>query len=206
MKIGSTDPIRVGTAKAKKSEVKGSGFHELLHTRLDDIQPEARQDNSGDAAERSGNTLEIMEDAALMLDKALELGADGAINAGRFDAVSEVAKVTNGGADAVVICVRDGKVLNQAVEMCGTGATISVGGVIPPTEITMNRWIAKRLKLVTVLGGPGGPDTLALAMYLMSHKQIDPSPLISEIMPLDDIQRAIDTRYSGENIEVLLKP
>ena len=72
MKIGSTDPIRVGTAKAKKSEVKGSGFHELLHTRLDDIQPEARQDNSGDAAERSGNTLEIMEDAALMLDKALE--------------------------------------------------------------------------------------------------------------------------------------
>ena len=140
------------------------------------------------------------------LDKALELGANAAINAGKVDAVSEVVKLTKGGADAVVICVRDGKVLNQAVDMCGTGATISVAGVIPPTEITMNRWISKRLRLATVLGGSGGPDTLALAMYLMSHKQVDPRPLISEIMPLADIQRALDTQYSGENIAVMLKP
>jgi threonine dehydrogenase-like Zn-dependent dehydrogenase len=42
------------------------------------------------------------------------------------------------------------------------------------------------------------------SMYMIAHKQIDPKPLISEVIPLDDCQRAIDSVYSGENIAVLL--
>ena len=52
----------------------------------------------------------------------------------------------------------------------------------------------------------GRQSWFELAMYLIAHKQIDPRPLISEIMPLEDIQRAIDSQFSGENIAVLLKP
>ncbi len=44
------------------------------------------------------------------------------------------------------------------------------------------------------------------SMYLIAHKQIDPKPLISEIIPFADIQRAVDSVYSGRNITVLLKP
>ena len=43
-------------------------------------------------------------------------------------------------------------------------------------------------------------------MNLIANKKIDVKPLISEIIPLDDVQRAFNSMYSGENIVVLLKP
>jgi threonine dehydrogenase-like Zn-dependent dehydrogenase len=44
------------------------------------------------------------------------------------------------------------------------------------------------------------------SLYMIARKQIDPKPLISEIIPFDECQRAIDSVYSGENIAVLLRP
>jgi threonine dehydrogenase-like Zn-dependent dehydrogenase len=62
------------------------------------------------------------------------------------------------------------------------------------------------MRIVGVLGGPAGAQNIsALSMYLISHKQIDPRPLISEIIPFDQVQRAVDSVYSGSNIAVLLK-
>jgi len=141
------------------------------------------------------------------LDKALELGADAVVNASKVDAVSEVVKLTGDGANAVIICVRDGAVLNQAVEMGSRGATIVLAGFVPPTEVNPMLWTVKQLRIVGVLGGPfGGPNVMVLSMHLISHQQIDPRPLISEIIPFDDCQRAVDSVYSGENIAVLFKP
>jgi len=62
-------------------------------------------------------------------------------------------------------------------------------------------WTVKRLKIFGILGG-----SMVDSMYLISHKQIDPKPLVTEIIPFDDVQRAIDSVYNGENIAVLLKP
>jgi uncharacterized membrane protein len=72
MKIRSTDLSRVNTAKVKKSEVKGGSFQELLHTRLDGINPKPEHNHSDEEPKNTGNTLGLIEDAALMLDKALE--------------------------------------------------------------------------------------------------------------------------------------
>jgi threonine dehydrogenase-like Zn-dependent dehydrogenase len=74
-------------------------------------------------------------------------------------------------------------------------------------EVNPMLWTVKQLRIVGVPGGPAGSqDVMALSMYLIAHKQIDPRPLISEIIPFGDCQRAIDSVYSGENIAVLLKP
>jgi L-iditol 2-dehydrogenase len=141
------------------------------------------------------------------LDKALELGADAVVNASEVDAVSEVVKLTGDGANAIVICVRDGPVLNQAVEMGSRGATIVLAGFVPPTEVNPMLWAVKQLRIVGVLGGPAGSqNVMGLSMHIISHRQIDPRPLITEIIPFDDCQRAIDSVYSGENIAVLLRP
>jgi threonine dehydrogenase-like Zn-dependent dehydrogenase len=140
------------------------------------------------------------------LEKALELGADAVVNAGEADVVSEVARVTGNGANAVIICVRDGLVLNQAVEMGARGATIVLAGFVPPMEVNPMVWTVKQLKIVGVLGGPAGQNVSALSMYLISHKQIDPRPLISEVVPFEDVQRAVDSVYNGKNIAVLLEP
>jgi len=72
MKIRSTDPSRINTATVKKSEVKGGSFQELLHTRLDGIHSQSENNHPGEDSKGTSNTLNIIEDAALMLDKALE--------------------------------------------------------------------------------------------------------------------------------------
>lgn len=142
------------------------------------------------------------------LDKALELGADAVINAAGKDVVEEVMRLTGTGASAVIICVRDGKVLNQAAVMGARGANIVLAGFVLPMEVNPMLWAVKQLKIVGVLGGPAfhPQKVIDVSMHMIDQKQIDPRPLISEIISFDDCQRAIDSVYSGENIAVLLKP
>ena len=141
------------------------------------------------------------------LDKALELGADATFNAREVDIVSEIVRLTMDGPNAVIICVRDGAVLNQAVEMSRLGSNIVLAGFVPPMEVNPMLWSIKQLKIIGVLGGQAGTlDVMRTSMHMISHKQVDPKPLISEIIPLEDIQRGIDSFYSGESIAVLIKP
>ena len=72
MKIRSTDHIRVNTAKTKKSEVKDGAFQELLNTRLDAVHPQQESENSGEKSKNTGNTLQLIENATLMLDEAMK--------------------------------------------------------------------------------------------------------------------------------------
>jgi len=136
------------------------------------------------------------------LDKALEMGADAALNANEVDAISEVVKLTEAGPDAVLICARAGKVLNQAVDMVRRGGIIVLVGFVPPTEVNPGIWIWKNLRFI----GVEGFSPLSMPMNLIAHKQVNVKPLISEIIPLVEAQRAFDSMYSGRNIAVLLKP
>lgn len=135
------------------------------------------------------------------LDKALELGVDVALNGREVNAVAEVIKLTGDGANAVLICVRDGQVVNQAAVMAKRGGSIILAGFVTPMEVNPMHWTMKVLKIIGILGG-----SMQDAFYMISHKQIDPKPLISEIISFDDCQRAIDSVYSGENITAILAP
>ena len=135
------------------------------------------------------------------LDKALEMGAEAALNAAEVDIVSEVIKLTDAGPDAVLICVREGKVLNQAAQMVRLGGTIALTGFINPMQVDPRLWTEKQLTLRGHISGP-----VKIALNLMENKSVDVRPLISEIMPLEDAQRGFDSIRSGQNIAVLLKP
>jgi threonine dehydrogenase-like Zn-dependent dehydrogenase len=87
------------------------------------------------------------------LDKALELGADTALNASDVDIIAEVVKLTGGGADAILICVRDGRVLNQAAEIAKGGGTIVLAGFVSPMEVNPMLWTVKQLSIKGILGG-----------------------------------------------------
>jgi threonine dehydrogenase-like Zn-dependent dehydrogenase len=136
------------------------------------------------------------------LDKALEMGADVVINAKEVDVVSEVVKLTEAGPDAILICAREARVLNQSVDMVRRGGTILLTGFEALEEVNPVTWLLKNLRLVgTLCDAP-----FSLAMRLIANKQVNVKPLISAIMPLEDVQKAFDSMYSGENIVVLLKP
>jgi threonine dehydrogenase-like Zn-dependent dehydrogenase len=135
------------------------------------------------------------------LEKASEMGAAAIINARETDAVSAVIALTDAGPDAVMICVREGTVLNQAVNMVRLGGAIAITGFINPMEVAPALWIEKQLTIRGHLSGP-----VMAALNLMSGKLVDVRPLISEIMPLEDVQRGFDSIRSGQNLAVLLKP
>jgi len=135
------------------------------------------------------------------LDKALEVGADAVLNAKEVDVISEVVKLTDAGPDAVLVCVREGKVLKQAVEMVRRGGAIVTTGVLTPEETDSAPWMLKELRLSSHMSGP-----IDVSLNLMAHKLVNVKPLITEIIPLEEVQRAFDSMYSGENVVALLKP
>jgi len=135
------------------------------------------------------------------LDKALEMGADAVLDAKEVDVVSEVVKLTDAGPDAVLICVREGKVLNEAVHMVRNGGTIALTGFVAPMEVDPGLWIGKQLTIKTHFSGP-----ITASLNLMANKLVDVKPLISEILPLEDAQRGFDSIRSGESLAVLVKP
>jgi len=141
------------------------------------------------------------------LNKALEMGADIVVNAKDQNAVDEVLKHLPEGADAVIPCVREGRVLNQAVEMVKMYGIIPIAGFIAPTEVDPAVWLVKEIRLLSFRSGPPGKTgSIGAAIRLLANQQIDISPLITEILPLDDVEKAFESAYSGKNIAVLLKP
>jgi len=136
------------------------------------------------------------------LAKALEMGADAAFNPDKVDVISEVVKLTEEGPDAVIIAVREGKVLNQAIDMVRRGGIISLVGAASPTEVDPRLWYMKHLRFI----GTVGFAPIVYSLNLIAHKQVDLKPMISAVMPLDEAQQAIESMYGGENIAVLLKP
>lgn len=115
--------------------------------------------------------------------------------------MSEVVKLTNAGPDAILICVREEKVLNQAAQMVRHGGTIALTGFVVPMEVEPALWIEKQLTVKAHFSGP-----ITAALNLMAHKLVDVKPLISEIMPLEDAQRGFDSIRDGKSLGVLLKP
>lgn len=150
------------------------------------------------------------------LDKALELGADAAFNAKEVDVIAEVKALTPSaighpagyGPEAIILCVRQGQVLNQAIEMGMQGARIILAGFIPKTEIDPEQLVLKQLTLSGVLAGRFGENRNngTRALRILANQQMSPQALISETMHYPDIKEAIDSTIKGENLAVLLRP
>jgi len=144
----------------------------------------------------------VVDVAKSRLDKALEMGADVVINAKEVNMVSEVVKLTGAGPDAVLVCAREGAVLNQSIDMVRRGGIIVLVGFVPLTEVNPGMWVWKNIRVIGVYKF----SPLSIPINLMAHKRVNVKPLISEIIPLEEAQRAFDSMYSGKNIVVLLKP
>jgi len=137
------------------------------------------------------------------LDKALELGADYALNVDEGNVYEQILDITEAGADAIFICVRDADVLRQSTLAVRREGTIAIVGFPKPVALDPIYWLTKHLRII-------GCDPMLRynreAMKLMQYKQVNCKPLVSEIMPLEDVQKAFDSLYNNENLLVMLKP
>lgn len=137
------------------------------------------------------------------LDKALELGADFALNVNEGDVYEQILDITEAGADLVVICVRDADVLQQSTIAVRREGTIAIVGFPRPAALDPIHWLTKHLSIIGC--DPGGRYNIQ-ALKLMQYKQVDCRNLVSAAMPLEDVGKAFDSLYAGENLLVALEP
>ena len=150
------------------------------------------------------------------LDKALEVGAHHAFNGNDGALISRVKDLTTGnpkfpvtnGPHVVIACARGGNVLDQALNMVRQGGKVILAGWMEPGEFDSGILLHKQLTLSGILAGRCGQNRRngRFALHMLAYRQLDPKPLLSGTMPFEDIQKAIDSTYSGENLAVLLKP
>ena len=137
------------------------------------------------------------------LDKALELGADYALNVDKGNVYQQIQDITRVGADLVIICVRDADVITQSTMAVRRKGMVALLGFPQPAEINPFYWLGKQLRFICC------DPTLMYnirAMNLMKYKRVDCRPLVSAIMPLADVGKAFDSLYAGENLLVMLAP
>lgn len=133
-----------------------------------------------------------------------------ALNLETDDVASTVSAVTNGrGADVVVEAAGTVEALAQA---CGLvrpwGTVLNLGtGIEDVGDFPIGRLTAKQARLVSS-NIPPVKNAMATVARMMARGVIDPRPLASHILPLDDIQRAYElTANRRDNaVKVLLRP
>jgi alcohol dehydrogenase len=134
----------------------------------------------------------VIDLADARLEKALEFGADVAINTSREDAVARIMELTDGlGADVAIEAVG----LPQTFELCaelirpgGRLANVGVHGH-PATLHLENLWI----RGVLITTGLVDTATTPKLLKLIADGRLDPTPLATHRFELSETEEAYDT-------------
>lgn len=142
------------------------------------------------------------------LEIAKKMGADILINSGKSDPVKEIQKITEGrGADAVFCTVPVAALAKQAVDMSGKlGRVVFYTSFHPdnPIEVSPNK-VHSTEQIITGSVNPMKKDFL-IATRLLSGKLIDVSALISDCIPLENIEKAMEKAIRPDTYRIIVRP
>ena len=124
------------------------------------------------------------------------------------DLVAYLVNLTGGGADFSFECVGNVKLMRQAIECChkGWGTSVIVGVAGAGEEISTRPFqlVTGRTWKGTAFGGAKGRrDVPKIVDWYMDGK-IAIDDLITEIMPIEDINKAFDLMHAGKSIRSVL--
>ncbi len=142
------------------------------------------------------------------LEVARRLGATRVVNAHTEDALSVVHAMTGGyGADVVIECAGSKEAWQSAVAMVRRGGRVLwFGGLPEGTQVELD---AVRLHYgeITLYNNHGGTAGDARnAFQLITSGALDVAPLLSEVMPLEELELALNKMIAGEVIKVVIDP
>lgn len=143
------------------------------------------------------------------LKMAKETAADYVINSDETDPVAEVLRLTNGaGADYVLESVGRSSTYEQAFKMIRRGGKVEAFGIcaeddyvsLPPVE-----FVTGEKKIGGSCAGIG--YDWGDALTLLKYRRVDPMPLISMIVPLEELEETLhEIRTNRRLIKVLVSP
>ena len=144
-----------------------------------------------------------------VLDRALELGADYAFEAGDPALRDKIAEVTDGRKlDVAFDAVGLKSTFEQALDSVGVGGRLVVVGYSEQAP-TIGPTAMFGLSQKQVLGHLGYQNVdIGTLATLVSRGRLDISRSISDVVPLEDIREAIGKleRHEGDPIRILVKP
>jgi threonine dehydrogenase-like Zn-dependent dehydrogenase len=119
-----------------------------------------------------------------------------------LDPVREVLKLTNNiGADYVVEAVGTVSTYEQAFKMLRRGGVLEAFGVVGKGKTARFEPFEFVLGEKKVLGSCAGIGIdWAHAIRLLEHKRIDPTPLFSQVIPLNEIEIGLNELKNNKNI------
>ncbi|MBD1829513.1 S-(hydroxymethyl)glutathione dehydrogenase/class III alcohol dehydrogenase [Microcoleus vaginatus GB1-A2] len=124
------------------------------------------------------------------------------------DLVPYLVDLTKGGADYSFECIGNINVMRQALECChkGWGVSVIVGVAGAGQEISTRPFqlVTGRVWKGTAFGGAKGrTDVPKIVDWYMDGK-IDIDSLVTQVMPIDQINEAFDLMHKGESIRTVL--
>ena len=126
------------------------------------------------------------------LDLGLERGANDVINAQEQDPVEAVMEMTKGlGADLVIEAVGIMSTIEQGVRMLKKHGKLVIFGLSPEGAEARIVPFDVLTRELTIVGAWVNPYTFPRAMLAMLNKQVEAESLISEEVPLDNINEAL---------------
>ncbi len=131
---------------------------------------------------------------------------DEVIDVNAVDPVARILELTGGrGPDVVFECAGAISTTQQAVALVRKGGTVVIAGVcLHPVETFVSNIILRELTLKGSMLFCSAE--FATALSLIRDKKIDVAPLITSVMPLDDINEAFEMAVRGEGGKILIKP
>ncbi len=131
---------------------------------------------------------------------------DEVIDVNVADPVARILELTGGrGPDVVFECAGAISTTQQAVALVRKGGTVVIAGVcLHPVETFVSNIILRELTLKGSMLFHSAE--FATALRLIRDKRIDVAPLITSVMPLDDINEAFEMAVRGEGGKILIKP
>jgi alcohol dehydrogenase len=139
------------------------------------------------------------------LTMAKRLGADVVLNRHQVDVVSEVKRLTGGGADVAIEALGIQETFEQALRCLRPGGTLSSLGVYSgKLQVPYDAFAAGigDYRIVTTLC-PGGKERMRRLMEMVRRHRLDLTPLLTHRFRLNDIREAY--RLFGERQEGVLK-
>jgi L-iditol 2-dehydrogenase len=155
---------------------------------------------------RAGAARVIVADlspARLALSPAF--GADVVLDARTDDVRAAVRDLTGGrGSDYLVEAVGSRHTLAQSIELAAFDSKLLWFGLpdtSSPVEVSFQKFFRKRLTAQTVYGAQFEPGLVSfrVALDMIARGDIDVRPLLSHILPIEDVERAFELAHTRDD-------
>ena len=140
------------------------------------------------------------------LEMARALGADWVVNPQETDLAAFVKGVTGQwGVDGAVIAVGSARLVEQTLPMLAPGGRLNIfAGIYPKDTLQIDPNLIHYGEYILTGSADSTPQDMAQALRLIESGQVQTEPLISHLLPLEELRQGIEIVQKAEGHKVML--